>query len=77
MILVLGGLGALLRSAQPASQPPLPRDNLDGPTSDVVRTTQGNNQLTPTATEVVQQTELPPIDAATPTETELATFALG
>ena len=77
MMLVLGGLGALCRSTQPASQPLLPRDNLDVPTGDAVRTIQENNQLTPIATEVVQQTGIPPIDAAMPTETELATFALG
>ena len=77
MMFVLGGLGALCRSTQPASQPFLPRDNLGAATSDAERSTQGNSQLTPTATEVVQQAGIPPIDAATPTETELATFALG
>ena len=77
MMFVLGGLSVLLSSTQPASQPSLVRDNLDVSTSDAVRSTQGNNQLTPTATELVQQAGIPPIDAATPTETELATFALG
>jgi hypothetical protein len=77
MMLVLGGLGALCRSTQPVGQPSLPRDNLDVPTGDGVRTIQENNQLTPTGTEVVQQAGIPPIDALTPTETELATFALG
>ncbi len=38
MILVLGGLSALLSSTQPTSQPPLPRDNLGVPTGDAVRT---------------------------------------
>lgn len=77
MILVLGGFGVLLSSTRPMGQPSPVRDNLDVSTGNAVRTAQGNNRLTPTATELVQHVGIPPIDAATPTKTELATFALG
>jgi hypothetical protein len=77
MILVLGGLAACRGSTRQARKTSPSRDNLGGPTHDMVRATQESNQPTPQPTELVHQAGIPPIDAAALTETDIATFALG
>ena len=77
VILVVGGLGACRGSTWQAGETSPSLNNLGVPTHDAVRATQESNQPTPQPTESVHQAGIPPIDAAAPTETEIATFALG
>jgi hypothetical protein len=71
MMLVIGGLGACQGTNLGASQETSSRDRLIVPTDDSTRVTQGTERSTPIST------DLPPIDAAAPTATQSATFALG
>ena len=77
LILVLAGLGGLVASCQPAAEPELaseaqPMCNLPVPVTE-------NETMNPSENEAitVKSPGIPPIDAAAPARTMMATFSLG